>query len=85
VFHLFLLICFVAGFFNWIYFIVFLIAFALKVLAEYSFLRKVTKFFNQRIIINLLIPSALLYIFYVLFIGIYGNFGTYAWKGRKVR
>ena len=65
-FHLCLLFCLVAGFFNYLYFIIFLLAFGIKVLAEYLFLSRVARFFNQKAIVNLIIPCAFLYIFYVL-------------------
>jgi len=83
--HLFLLVCLIAGFIYPAYFIVFIMAFGIKLLAEYMFLSKVTKFFNQKSIINLIIPAAFLYIFYALIIGIYANFGRYEWKGRIVK
>jgi len=84
IFHLMLLFSWVAGFFAPAYFFIFLIAFGLKVGAEFLFLNKVGAFFNQRKAISVLIPSCFAYIFYVLFIGIYGNFGSYTWKGRRV-
>ena len=84
IFHLLLLFNWIAGFFAPIYFIVFLVAFALKVGSEFAFLNGVTTFFNQRKALSVLIPAGFAYIFYVLFIGIYGNFGGYQWKGRKV-
>jgi len=83
-FHLMLLICLVAGIFDWKYLVVFCIAFGLKLMAEYTFLKKVSDFFNREKLLGILIPAAFLYIFYVLFIGIYGNFGGYKWKGRRV-
>ena len=85
VFHLMLLICLFAGIFDWKYLVVFCISFGLKLVAEYTFLKKVSDFFNREKLLRILIPAGLLYIFYVLFIGIYGNFGRYKWKGRSVQ
>jgi len=85
IFHLLLLFNLIAGFFAPLYFIVFLIAFGLKIGSEFLFLSKVSSFFNQRKALSILIPAGFAYIFYVLFIGIYGNFGSYSWKGRVVR
>ncbi len=85
VFHLMLLICLVSGIFNWEYLVVFCLAFGLKLIAEYTFLDKVSDFFSRKKLLGIFIPAAFLYIFYVLFIGIYGNFGGYKWKGRKVQ
>jgi len=85
IFHLLLLFNWVAGFFAPVYFIIFLVAFALKLISEFLFLNKVCAFFNQKKSLSVLIPAGFAYIFYVLFIGIYGNFGSYSWKGRNVK
>jgi cellulose synthase/poly-beta-1,6-N-acetylglucosamine synthase-like glycosyltransferase len=85
VFHLLLLFTMVAGFFDPWYFMVFAMGLSAKIMAEFILLWNVTAFFNRKKDLNFLIPSAFLYIFYVLFIGIYGNFGTYNWKGRTVK
>jgi glycosyltransferase involved in cell wall biosynthesis len=85
VFHISLLFTLVAGFFDPWYFLVFALAMGIKIMAEYILLRNVTAFFNRKQDLKFLIPSAFLYIFYVLFIGIYGNFGKYQWKGRTVK
>jgi len=84
-FHACLLICLAGSFFNTGYLVVFCLAFGMKTLSEFSFLYKITRFFGQQNLLAQYIPAAFLYIFYVLYIGIYGNFGTYEWKGRKVK
>jgi len=85
IFNMLLLFNWVAGIFDPRYFIAFLAAFGLKLGAEFLFLNKVATFFNNRKALSVLIPAGFVYIFYVLFIGIYGNFGSYDWKGRTVR
>jgi cellulose synthase/poly-beta-1,6-N-acetylglucosamine synthase-like glycosyltransferase len=83
-FHACLFLCIIAAIFNPWYLLVFITAFGIKVAAEYAFLKNLTGFFRQQNILGGIVLSAFLYIFYVLFIGIYGNFGTYEWKGREV-
>jgi cellulose synthase/poly-beta-1,6-N-acetylglucosamine synthase-like glycosyltransferase len=83
-FHLCMLAALISSLFNPYYFILFVLAFVAKLLAEYIFLKKVAVFFNRQKLLLLLIPSAFLYMLYVVFIGIYGNFGKYRWKGRTV-
>jgi len=58
-----------------------------KLAVEYIFLSSAVKFMGQKHLmqIHLFLPASLLYIPYVLFIGIYGNFGRYNWKGRNVK
>jgi cellulose synthase/poly-beta-1,6-N-acetylglucosamine synthase-like glycosyltransferase len=85
IYHLCLLVCLVEGIFNLHYLALFSLAFGIKVLAEYIFLKNVSAFFHRERIMQMLLPAAFLYIFYVLIIGIYGNFGTYKWKGRQVK
>jgi cellulose synthase/poly-beta-1,6-N-acetylglucosamine synthase-like glycosyltransferase len=57
---------------------------AAKLIPEYLFLKKITKFFGLEKLMRVFTGGSLLHILYVLFIGIYGNFGRYNWKGRKV-
>jgi cellulose synthase/poly-beta-1,6-N-acetylglucosamine synthase-like glycosyltransferase len=83
-YHLAMLIALILGFWNPLWLLLFALAFGSKLLVEYIFLRRVAAFFNERRLVRLLIPSAFLYILYVVFIGIYGNFGKYRWKGRTV-
>lgn len=62
-----------------------LIAIVLKALADWPFLASVCKFLGKPKL-ALVYPLALLpQIFYVFFIGIYGNLGAYNWKGRRLR
>jgi len=56
-----------------------------KLLVEYIFLGSAVRFMGQKPLMKKFLPASLAYIPYVLFIGIYGNFGRYNWKGRKVR
>jgi cellulose synthase/poly-beta-1,6-N-acetylglucosamine synthase-like glycosyltransferase len=84
-FHFCLLFTLAAACFDVEYIWIFVLAFAIKLVAEFGFLLNVTRFFRQSNHLWLLLPAAYLYIYYVLIIGIYGNFGRYEWKGRVVR
>ena len=62
-----------------------LIMLLLKIMLEYSFYSRVIHFFGEEKLLRWCIPASLVHVVYVLFIGIYGNFGGYNWKDRKVR
>lgn len=62
----------------------FLIAFALKVVAEYIFIYPLCAFADRRnLLVNLPFLS-LIHALYLLYIGVAGNVGKYSWKDRKV-
>jgi cellulose synthase/poly-beta-1,6-N-acetylglucosamine synthase-like glycosyltransferase len=65
--------------------IIFLFAFAIKALADYLFLREISRFFKKEGLMNLFLSVELLYLVYVTFIGIIGNMKTYNWKERKYK
>ena len=67
------------------YWILFTACLAAKLLPEYIFLQSVSRFFRKGRLMRFFIPGSLLHVPYVLFIGIYGNFGQYKWKGRTVK
>lgn len=78
---LLLVIPFLPGFLIKVFFPVFI----LKESLEFLFLYKVSKFFGKRKLMVLYFPVSVIYIFYIIFIGIFGNTGGYRWKNRKVR
>ena len=84
-FNLGILSIFIIGFFKPVFFTFFLLIFGVKVLTEYAFYREVVDFFGKRRLLKWCILASAMHIVYVLFIGIYGNFGKYNWKGRKVK
>jgi cellulose synthase/poly-beta-1,6-N-acetylglucosamine synthase-like glycosyltransferase len=84
-FNLALLVSFVAGFFMPGAWVLLLLLLTLKLSGEYLFLKKVTTFFGQEQLMRPFAAGSLLHIFYVLLIGIYGNFGRYNWKGRRLK
>ena len=75
----------IIGFFKPVFFTFFLLIFGVKVITEYAFYREVVSFFGEGKLLKWCIPASAAHIVYALFIGIYGNFGKYNWKGRKVK
>ncbi|HMR19823.1 MAG TPA: glycosyltransferase [Sphingobacterium sp.] len=66
-------------------YIVFLIAFGLKIAVEMFFLYPLLRFASRMDLLKYLPALSLLHSFYIVYIGILGNVGKYDWKGRKVR
>ena len=56
----------------------------LKICIEFSFLFLISNYLKQRFQILAFIVLQIIYPFYVIYIGILSQFGTYTWKGRSV-
>ena len=84
-YNLCILACIILAFYKFQFALVTMWLLVVKISVEYDFYREVLKFFKQRALIKWVIPASFLHIVYVLFIGIYGNFGKYKWKGRIVK
>lgn len=56
-----------------------------KSFADLLFLGTGTYFFKRRHLLKSFLPAQFMHIAYIIGIGILGNFGTYEWKGRKVK
>lgn len=65
--------------------VVYLILMGFKVGIEFLFLLPLSQFFEVRHWLLYYIPAAIFYPFYVVFIAIYANTGTYSWKEREVQ
>ena len=66
-------------------FYIFLFAIGLKILVELIFLYPVAKFFGQQKLLWWFVPAQPFHILYTLVAGWLGKFGSYRWKGRKVK
>ena len=75
----------VAGFFNSYYWWSLLFLFAAKTLIELPFIISVASFFNKKHLLKYFILFQPLHIFYTIVAGWLGKFGSYKWKGRKVK
>ena len=83
-FNLFFLVLLVAGFWNQFYWVYFVIAWILKTLVEFPFFFSIAEFFNKQWAIKWFFFFQPLHIFYTVISGLFGQFGKYEWKGRKV-
>ncbi len=78
-----LLYAFVFAFLNVNHSIHYLYLFIITLLADFLFLCITALFFKQNKLLWLFLPVRLVYIIYIITIGIGSNFGSYVWKGRK--
>ena len=49
---------------------------------EFIFLKQITDFLDQRKLMKIFIPSQIVHVFYIVFVGLLSNFAVYKWKGR---
>jgi cellulose synthase/poly-beta-1,6-N-acetylglucosamine synthase-like glycosyltransferase len=66
-------------------FYIFLAAVAIKIIVELIFLHPVAKFFGRQKLLWWFVPAQLFHVLYTLIAGWLGKFGSYKWKGRKVK
>jgi hypothetical protein len=62
-----------------------LFSLAAKMLTDFVFLAVGCQFFKRTELLWLFFPAQFVHILYILVIGALGNFGSYEWKGRKVK
>jgi len=84
-FNILILLNMVLSFFNSSYFLVLLLIFLLKFIAEFVFLSTITQFARRKELLSYLPVLTVIHVFYIVYIGIAGNSGKYVWKGRLVR
>ncbi|MEO9023124.1 MAG: glycosyltransferase [Ginsengibacter sp.] len=75
----------ISSFFSLKAFYIFLITLTVKVIVEIIFLFPVSKFFGNRKLLWWFVPAEPFHILYTLVAGWLGTFGSYQWKGRKVK
>ena len=66
-------------------FYLFIISIVIKIISELFFLYPVARFFNKQKLLWWFIPAQPFHILYTLIAGWLGLFGSYQWKGRKVK
>jgi poly-beta-1,6-N-acetyl-D-glucosamine synthase len=74
----------VAGFFHFYYWLYLAGLWIAKTIIEFPFFISVSSFFNKRWAIRLFFFFQPLHILYTILSGLFGQFGKYEWKGRKV-
>lgn len=84
-FNLSFLILLIAGFRDYWYWVFVLILWLLKTLIELPFFMSVSGFFDKQWGVKWFFFFQPLHIFYTIISGLFGQFGKYEWKGRRVR
>lgn len=59
------------------------IAFTLKAIVDYPFLKKAVQFFQKEEIFRYFYPLQILYPFYIVYVAVASQMGGFEWKGRK--
>ena len=75
----------IASFFFIKVFYLLIISLLIKIIIELIFLYSVARFFDKQKLLWWFIPAQPFHILYTLIAGWLGTFGSYQWKGRKVR
>lgn len=83
--NLLLLILFIGLFINHDLSRPFAFLFMTKTAVDFLFLGITSAFFKKQNLLKLFLPLQLVYFFYVSFMAIYGNIGSFKWKGRLLK
>jgi poly-beta-1,6-N-acetyl-D-glucosamine synthase len=84
-FNLSFLVLFIAGFFNWWFWIYLVGTGVAKTLVEIFFVYSVARFFGRQRYMYWFPLFQPLHIIYTIISGLFGQFGKYEWKGRRVK
>lgn len=84
-FNLSFLVLLIAGFANPFYWLLFAGLWVAKAIVEFPFLYSVAHFFNKTSLLKYFFFFQPIHIFYTIISGLLGQFGSYEWKGRRVR
>ncbi len=84
-FNLSFLALLIAGFWNHYYWLSAFVLWLLKTFVELPFFTSVCHFFDKQWAIRWFLVFQPMHIFYTILSGLFGQFGKYEWKGRKVR
>lgn len=84
-FNLSFLVLFVAGFFCSTCWLTLVGLWVAKTIVEFPFFISLSTFFNKQWANKLFFFFQPLHIFYIIFSGLFSQFGKYEWKGRKVK
>jgi len=84
-FNLCFLVLLIAGFRNNSYWFWALVLWVAKTIIEFPFVNAVAAFFGKRSLMKYFFFLQPLHIFYTIIAGLFGQFGKYEWKARKVR
>jgi biofilm PGA synthesis N-glycosyltransferase PgaC len=84
-FNVFFILTFIAGFWNPMNWVLLASGLVIKTLVELPLVHSVSCFFGQQALIRYFFVFQPLHIIYIVISGLFGQFGTYEWKGRKVK
>jgi cellulose synthase/poly-beta-1,6-N-acetylglucosamine synthase-like glycosyltransferase len=84
-FNLSFLVLLVLGGWNPFYWLLLIVGLIIKIVIEIPFVISLSRFFEKRSVVPRYIIFQPLHIFYIVVSGLFGQFGKYEWKGRKVR
>lgn len=83
-FNLSFLVTAIAGFWNSYFWLLLLILWVSKTVAEFPLFSSVARFFDKRWSLQFFLFFQPLHILYTIISGFFGQMGSYEWKGRKV-
>lgn len=84
-FNFIILAALVSGFFFKDFFIITFLLFLIKLIVDFPILYNTSVFFKKSKLLWLYLPFQLIYSFYIVFVGLFGNFINFKWKGRKIK
>lgn len=84
-FNLILISGLILSFFFQNFWIIVLLLFIIKFIVDFPILYDTAKFFKRKKLLWLYLPIQIIYSFYIVFIGLFGNFINFEWKGRKIK
>jgi len=84
-FNLSFLVLVIAGFFNYYYWLYLAGGWIVKTAIEFPFFRSLCLFFDKTWAMRMFFFFQPLHIIYTIIAGLFGRFGKYSWKGRRVR
>ena len=83
--NLYFIVLVIAGFWNSMYWSLAVTAWIVKFAIELPFVFSVAKFYEQRYLLPWFFLMQPLHIIYTVVIGLLSQFGSYYWKGRKLK
>jgi cellulose synthase/poly-beta-1,6-N-acetylglucosamine synthase-like glycosyltransferase len=83
--NVFMLVLMCISFLGIIHFSIFLLMLGYKTIVEWGFVRKVLVFFSLEKLIAWFVVAQPIHIFYTVISGLFGQAGSYQWKGRQVK
>jgi len=83
-FNLILLVEFIVGFFNPIFFYLFGFSFIVKLVVDFPMTASISSFAQRSSLLLHFVPVQIINVFYIVLVGFIGNFVSFDWKGRKV-